>query len=445
MAASVFESPMFAKLFPTGDAGRLFTDAADVRAMMLVEGTLAKVQGELGVIPQDSAFFIQRAAMECQIDPAGLAPEIGQNGVSVPSLVAAFRKAMEAPEHAQYIHWGATSQDIIDTALMLRLRQLLAICDKDLQTILTTLAALANMHAETPMAARTWGQHATLTSFGAQVAEWGNPLLSLHEELPELRNSCLMVSLSGAAGTSSALPDPVKTRTALAKALNLQDPGRSWHTDRTPILRIGDWLNRLTQALAKIGDDLIAAAQSGIEEITLSQSGSSSTMPQKQNPVGPSALVALAHQSAGLSAILSNASVHKHQRDGAALFSEWMSLPQICLSAAAALSIVKSIAPQIAPDADRMKSTIPDLIYSEALSFALVAHMRRPEAQEAVKTLAAESRASGVTLASLAQARWPQLDLSKAFDLAIQMGQAPALARDFANRANALISQEAPE
>ena len=122
MAGSVFDSQLYGDLFPAGDVGRLFSDSAEIRAMLLVEGMLAKVQGELGVIPEDSAFFIQRSAMEVQIDPAGLADETGQNGVSVPGLVAAFRKAMEAPEHSQYIHWGATSQDIIDTGLMLRLR-----------------------------------------------------------------------------------------------------------------------------------------------------------------------------------------------------------------------------------------------------------------------------------------------------------------------------------
>ncbi|MBR9843423.1 MAG: adenylosuccinate lyase family protein, partial [Rhodobacteraceae bacterium] len=142
MAASLFDSPHYARLFPTGEAGRLFTDTAEVRAMLLVEGTLAKVQGELGIIPEDSAFFIHRSAMEVQIDPAGFAEATGTNGVSVPGLVAAFRKAMEAPEHAQYVHWGATSQDIIDTGLMLRLRSLLTICETDLRATLDALATL---------------------------------------------------------------------------------------------------------------------------------------------------------------------------------------------------------------------------------------------------------------------------------------------------------------
>ena len=118
MAASVFDSALYAKLFATGETGRLFSDSAAIRAMLLVEGALAKVQGALGVIPELSAAAIHRASMEIQIDPGALADATGINGVSVPGLVAAFRAEMNAPEHAAYVHWGATSQDIIDTALM---------------------------------------------------------------------------------------------------------------------------------------------------------------------------------------------------------------------------------------------------------------------------------------------------------------------------------------
>ena len=129
MAASLFDSPLYAQLFNTGDAGRLFSDSAAIRAMLLVEGALAKVQGGLGVIPEISAAAIHRASMEIQMDPGAIAGATGQDGVVVPGLVAAFRAEMNAPEHAQFVHWGATSQDIIDTALMLRLRQALALAE----------------------------------------------------------------------------------------------------------------------------------------------------------------------------------------------------------------------------------------------------------------------------------------------------------------------------
>lgn len=438
MAGSVFDSPLFSRLFPSGEAGRLFTDAAEVRAMLLVEGTLAKVQGELGVIPEDSAHFIHRSAMEIQIDPAGLAEATGQNGVNVPGLVAGFRKAMEAPEHAQFIHWGATSQDIIDTGLMLRLRQLLALAENDLRTILARFGALAGSHADTPMVARTWGQSATLTSFGAQVAEWGHPLVSLVEELPSLRDTCLVVSLSGAAGTASALgPQAPAQRAALADALKLHDPERSWHTDRMPILRICDWLVQVNLALGKLGEDLIAMAMSGISEIDLGGGGASSTMPQKQNPVAPSALVALANQARGLNATLQGGAMQKHQRDGAAWFTEWLTLPQICLGAASALTLAAKQLATVAPRTDIMAQAAHDplqLIHAEALSFALTTQMTRPEAQAATKALCQEANATRTTLADLVARAYPSLDVSGLFDAAQQMGHAPEAARAFVQR-----------
>lgn len=442
MAASVFSSDLYNRLFPVGETGRLFTDSAEVRAMLLVEGALAKVQGEIGVIPETSAQFIHRASMELQIDPGGLAAATGENGVSVPGLVAAFRKLMEAPEHAQYVHWGATSQDIIDTGLVLRLRQYLGQLETGLKQMLGDLARMADAHADLPMAGRTWGQHATPITFGATVARWGAPLLDLLADLPRLREQVLWVSLSGAAGTGSELGDEAAgTRAALAEALNLIDPGRSWHADRGPILALAGWLTRLVAALGKLGEDLLLLTQTGIGEVTLGGGGSSSTMPQKQNPVRPSAVVALARQAAGLNAILQGAGLHRQDRDGAAWFTEWMTLPQLCLSVASALEHGRVLAAGLSPDADAMAAALRDgqgLIHAEALSFRLARQMPRPDAQAAVKALCREIAASGGNLSDMAKTAYPDLPLDDIFDPAQQTGEAPAEARAFAQRVRAL-------
>ncbi|MEO0831199.1 MAG: lyase family protein, partial [Pseudomonadota bacterium] len=369
MAASVFASPLLGKLFATGDVGRLWSDSAEVRAMLLVEGALAKVQGAQGVIPEISAAFIHRSSLEVQIDPAGLADSTAANGVCVPGLVAAFRTAMEAPEHAQYVHWGATSQDIIDTALMLRLRQTLAAQEDVLRAVLRLMAQQALEHADTPMAARTFGQHASVTSWGAVLSQWGDPLANALEVLPDMRAASLWVSLSGAAGTATALgPQAAATRTALADALGLEDPGRSWHTDRRPVLRIAEWMSSVTAALAAFGDSLIGLSGSDTGEVTLGGAGASSTMPQKQNPVAPSVLVALNQQMTGLRASVQASSAHQHQRDGAAWFTEWMVLPQIALSAASALETARALMKDLTPRTDRMRENTSGLglIYAEA-------------------------------------------------------------------------------
>lgn len=441
MAGSVFDSSLYSRLFRTGEVGRLFTDSAEIRAMLIVEGTLAKVQGTLGVIPETSGAFLHRAAMEVQIDPAGLADAVGQNGVSVPGLVTAFRKAIEAPDHAQFVHWGATSQDIIDTALMLRLKQVLVQYETALHRALCALADLAETHADLPMPARTWGQHATPTSFGAIAAAWGTPLLALVQEFANLR-SHLWVSLSGAAGTGAALGDKAtETRANLALALGLTDPGRSWHSDRTPITTIAGWITRLNAALGKMGEDIATFAMTGIGEVSFGASGGSSTMPQKQNPVGPGVLSALAAQATALNSTLQGAALHRLERDGPAWFTEWLALPQLCLGAAAALEQAGSLAETLTPNPEAMAAALATgqgLIHAEALSFALTAKLPRPEAQAEVKALCRKVAETGRPLHDLAGLAHPDLDLSAVFDPARQLGEAPAAARRFAEAVRAL-------
>ena len=440
MAGSVFDSPLHAKLFPAGDMGRLFTDTAEVRAMMLVEGSLAKVQGTLGIIPEISAAAIHRASLELQIDPSGLGTATGQNGVSIPGLVAEFRKLMQAPEHAQYLHFGATSQDITDTALMLRVRQLLALQENGLKTLVRDLATLARDHATTPMVARTYGQSATLTSFGATVAVWGHMLADLMDALPALRDDVLWVSLSGAAGTGSVLgPNPDEVRQHLAAAVGLRDPKRSWHADRGPILRLAAWQTQLAAALGKIAQDVWIMTQSGMKTVTLGAKGGSSTMPQKENPVQPSAIIALANMASGLNATLTQAAQHREARDGAAWFTEWMALPQLCLTAGSALTISGTMIEGLAPNTDAMAVQIAethDMIMAEAVTFALAKTMPRPDAAALLKEAVQQAMSQGTGLLKVVQSRFPHLDMTQ-FEPQHQLGAAPNLARGFADRVDA--------
>ncbi len=437
MAGSVHDQAHLAGLFDAGEVARLFSASADIRAMLLVEGTLAKVQGAAGIIPEISAAAIHRASLEVQVDAGALTQATAQNGVSVPALVSAFRSEMQAPEHAQFIHWGATSQDIIDTSVMLRLRQAITLIRSDVVDTLHALASLAEKHAALPMAARTYGQHAAPTSFGAVVASWGWPLLAALNAL----DAChYPASLSGAVGTATALgPNPVALRKDFASALNLADPGRSWHTDRTPITDITQTCTAMVTAFGKMGEDMIAMTQSDVAELRLGGAGASSTMPQKQNPVVPSVLVATAHTVHGLNAILQEAAMHRFQRDGVAWFTEWMVLPQIVLGAACAARHAAQCVPGIAPVPDVMLNTVTKdgLLFSEALSFALANIMPRPDAQIAVKSLAAKVRDTGTPLQQLAEQEWP--DLARAvFDPAQSLGTAPAEARAFARAVGAL-------
>lgn len=437
MAASVHDQAHLTGLFDAGEVNRLFSASAEVRAMMLVEGTLAKVQGSAGVIPEISGAAIHRASLEIQIDPGALTEATAQNGVCVPALVAAFRDEMQAPEHAQYVHWGATSQDIIDTGLMLRLRQACALISTDLVATLNTLGALANRHADTPMAARTYGQHAAPTGFGAVVASWGYPLLDAHTAFAALQ---FPASLSGAVGTATAIgPKPDDIRAAFAHTLGLTDLARSWHTDRTPVLAIGRACAALCTACEKMGDDIVSMTQSDVGELTLSGTGASSTMPQKQNPVQPSILMAVARTARGLEHGLQASATHRFQRDGAAWFTEWMVLPQIVLAAATAAKTAATLVQCLSPSVPAMRKVLTQdgFLFAEALSFALAEQMPRPDAQAAVKALAAQARDTGKSLQELAENQWPNL-ADSLFDPDMSLGTAPADARAFASKVSTL-------
>lgn len=283
MTASAFDSPILQDLFPTAEVGRLFTATAEVRAMMLVLGALAKVQGAQGLIPTDSAAFIHRSAQEVQVDPAGLGAETARTGAPGAALVAAFRKALNAPDQAVYAQWGVDPQDIQDTALMLRLRQALSLIEGDLKQALTLLADQAEAQPAS----------------GTAALRRGAPLLELLAEGPELRGA-LWVSCSGA-------PD---TRAQLAEALRLVDPGQDWPAGRAPVMRIAHWMAQVAQGLARLGADLM-----------------------DRDRVTATALIALSHQQQGLMQSLRAAN---SERGEAALFTEWLCLPQIVLGAASA-------------------------------------------------------------------------------------------------------------
>ncbi|WP_375550228.1 adenylosuccinate lyase family protein [Rhodophyticola porphyridii] len=444
MSISPFDSALYRDLFTDRETSKLFTDSAEIRALLLVEGALAKAQGALGIIPAAAGDAIHRASLEVQIDPSALSADTGRNAVPIPALVAAFRAEIGDRDAAQYVHWGATSQDIVDTGLILRLRQALVRMEGEISRLCKALSVHARRHAETPMAGRTYGQRATPTSFGMVAAGWGHPFLAHLDRLDQLRTRLLTVSLSGAAGTGAALdPELPALREALAEALGLAAPHASWHSQRDRIAELAGWLTLVAGSAGKLGEDLILLTQTEIAEISLAAAGASSTMPQKQNPVGPSVLVALARHVAALNTAMQGAMLHRQERDGAAWLCEWLSLPAMVAGAAKALALAADLAETLTPDTARMASNIADpleLIHAEAYSFLLAERISRPEAQSAIKALCAEAQTCGAPLGDLLARDFPDLDLAPARDPRRALGHAPAEARAYAAAADGRFS-----
>lgn len=428
-------NPLHAGLFGDPETEALLSPEAELAAMIRVEAALAEVQGRVGLIPAEAGAAIAAACAGLRVAPESLSAAAAKDGVPVPGLVKAMRAAIGG-EAAQYLHWGATSQDIMDTALALRLRDMQDLWERRLAGVTTALARLAGDHADLPMAARTYGQVAVPTSFGAVAAGWGWPLLEHAQALDALRPRLLRVSLSGAAGTLSALGQAgPEVRDALAETLNLGDPGRSWHSDRAGIVALAGWAAGLAASLGKMAEDLLLMTQSGLGLVRIEGAGGSSTMPQKQNPVGPSALAALSRATLGAAAVLQGTGAHRQQRDGAAWFTEWLVLPQVAMGTGAMLLRAAEVLARLAPDPAAMAADLNaghGTIQAEALTFALAETGLLPREQAAAQVGALSRRALAEQrdLLGLAAAEWPGTNWRGALD-GRMLGTAPDEARAF--------------
>lgn len=434
MAVTPFDSAIWRDIYGDPEIAVLFTDSAEVRAMLLFEGALAKAQGRLGLIPETSAAAIARAAENVLIAPADLATGAASAGVHAPALIDAFRKAMEAPEHAAHIHHGATSQDVVDTGLVLRLRRTLDIIDRRLNSLIDALGQKAREEANTVMAARTRSQIATPTTLGAKIAVWRAALMRCRDRFASLRPRVLRVSLAGASGTLAAMgPHGGEVAAALAEELKLEHDPIPWHAARDNIAELGGALTLLTGALGKLGVDLIGLMQSEIQEVTAGATGGSSTMPHKANPVAAEALIALARANSGMVGRLYEAQLHAQEREGAAWALEWLTLPQMIVSTGAALRHAQTLADTLTAQPKAMLKTIEatnGLMLAEAATFALAAHMPRPEAQALVKAACSEAKERGQHLKQVLIERTDApIQWDSVFDPAAYVGAAPYLAK----------------
>lgn len=427
---SPFDGEITAGLYGDAEVAAFFTGEAEVGAMLRVEAALAAVEGRLGIIPAAAGRAIEAAAASVAIPPASLAAGFASAGVPVSALVQAFR-AQLAPEIGQWLHWGATSQDVVDTGLVLRLGAVLDLLDARLAALIAALAAAAGEHRDTVIAARTRFQLATPTTLGAKIAVWTQPLVRDRARLAELRPRLLQVSLAGASGTNAALQGRGSEVVAgLADALGLGASPVPWHAARDTILELGSWFALVAGSLGKIGADLILLGQSEIGEVTAGVGGGSSTMPHKANPVVPEALVALARVTAGNLGTLAQAMVHAEERDGTALGVEWFTLPSMAVAAGAGLRHAIALVGTLQAHPDRIARTFAGdrgMMMAEAAVFALAEDMPRPEAQ-ALVTAAVKAVGREGTLADGLAATAPGRDWPRWLDPARGVGDAPRIA-----------------
>ncbi len=410
----------------------LMSEPALLSAMLRVESSLAKVEGRLGVIPTVAADGIVAAAEKLWIEPSALVEDVARDGVPVPGLIRRLRDEVGEP-YADYVHFGPTSQDIIDTAFVLTSLAALAVLDARLAAIVEKLAELAEQHSGSLMAGRTRFQLASPTTFGLKLAGWALPLHRHRARLIELRKRLSCVSLSGSTGNLASLGSAGEAvEAALAEELSLQVPAGAWHNARDTIVELGHWLALLTGALGKMGADILLLAQNEIGEVRAGGGGRSSTMPHKANPVGAEALVALARMNADRVATLHHAMLHTHERDGTAWTMEWVIVPDMAVGAGASTHLAGDLLATLEVDTEAMRARVtvaPGLLASELAVSALSAAMSRQDALRAVESAAKSAVDTHRTLVEVLEEAlgpvidWPRL---RALDAVVEAASSRA-------------------
>jgi 3-carboxy-cis,cis-muconate cycloisomerase len=320
------------------DLGALVSAEADVAAMISVEVALARACGEQGLIPANAAQVIGLAVADFQPDMNSLARDTLRDGVVVAGLVKQLRAHVGAP-HGDFVHFGATSQDVIDTALALRLGTILDLFGARLERLVETLTTLEERFGGSRLMGRTRMQAAIPIASGDRLAVWRGLVSRVRARLDGVRAANLILSLAGPAGTSDRFGGDIigTIRETMAGLLQLSVPDYVPHTARDRIALLGGWLSEVTGALGKIGQDVALMAQNEIGEIRLSGAGGSSAMAHKQNPVLAEVLVTLARYNAVQISGLHQALIHEQERSGAAWTLEWLILPQMLNATGTAL------------------------------------------------------------------------------------------------------------
>ncbi|WP_165856928.1 class-II fumarase/aspartase family protein [Marinobacter sp. JSM 1782161] len=390
---SPFDSQLYGQLLSDPATAERLGDNGQLRAMLAVEGKLALAQADAGLIPQDAARDIATTAESLTLVPADLAGGVASAGVPVPALVKALKAALPE-DSARWVHFGATSQDIVDTALILNVREVLAIQEERLRLVVGALADLAEQHRSTLIAGRTRTQQAVPMSFGLKVAQWLAPLLHQLDRLDEMRPRLLRVQLGGAVGTLAAMGDQAAAiNEGLAQRLDLT-AGPCWHTQRDTVVELSSWLSLTTGTLGKMAQDWLWLAQSEVGELRFTNGGGSSTMPQKCNPVDAEVIVAMARTCASATGQMHQTMLQEHERSGSAWTQEWFQLPQQLMAASVALNHAREGLRFIEVHDQRMRDNLDaynGVIYAESATFALARTMPRDQAAALVKESAQEA------------------------------------------------------
>jgi 3-carboxy-cis,cis-muconate cycloisomerase len=402
-------SPLLSPIFASAAVAQAFSDRAFVQAMLDVEAALAEAEAEVGVIPATAAAPIRSACDAGLYDIAAIGKAAALAGnVAIPLVKALTGKVNEKARG--YVHWGATSQDVIDTALMLCARNALNVMRGDVKAAMQALESLIGAHAGALMPGRTWMQQALPITFGFKSALWLSGLTHAAERLRKVATSSLALQLGGAAGTLAALgADGLKVRTALADRLQLGEPAITWHAERSRIFDFGAVLAGLAGVASKIATDVLLLMQTEVAEAlepAAGGKGGSSTMPHKRNPVGAAAIRANHRRVVGLFSTLAFGLEQEHERAPGAWSAEWETLREMFALAGGSVERLRDMLAGLEIDASRMRANLDatlGLPLAESLMMALAPKIGRMEAHHRVEAVSKLALSVNRPLAEIAK------------------------------------------
>jgi 3-carboxy-cis,cis-muconate cycloisomerase len=393
-------SPLLAPMLSSAAMRAVCDDAAYLQHMLDFEAALARAEAATGVIPAPAAAPIANACKASSFDLADLAEAATRSGnLAIPMVKALTAGVAKADaDAARYVHWGATSQDVIDTATMLTLRAAIGALLPDIDRAIAGFAKLARQHRDTAVVARTWLQHALPMPFGLKLAEYAAALHRSRTRLQRLHNEALALQFGSAAGTLAALGDKgLLVAERLAKELKLPLPDAPWHTHRDRLAEAASVFAILAGTCGKIARDVSLMMQTDVAEAFEPSGegrGGSSTMPHKRNPVAAATALAAATMAPNLAATIFAAQVQDHERSAGPWQAEWPTLPMLQLVTSGALAAIVDIAEGLEVDAARMRVNLDatrGLIMAEAVTMALAEKIGKSEAHHLVE--AASKRA----------------------------------------------------
>jgi len=390
-------SPLLGPLFASPVMRGLLADRERLQRMLEVEAALARAEAATGVIPQQAVAAIAAACRAEHYDLAALGDAaVNAGNVAIPLVKALTAQVGKTDkEAARYVHWGATSQDILDTALALDLRAAIDALVADLDRAVAGFAALAERHRNVPAAGRTWLQQALPIPLGLKLAGYAGALGRSRDRLKRLRGEALVLQLGGAAGTLAALEDKgLQVAERMAAELELTLPDAPWHSFRDRLAEVAAALAILAGTCGKIARDVTLLMQTEVAEAfepAAEGRGGSSTMPQKRNPVGAVAALSAATIASNLAGAILNAQVHEHERATGTWQAEWPIYPALALVTSGALHAVANIAEGLIIDQERMRQNLDATggqIMAEAVTFALARKLGKQEAHHLIEAAA---------------------------------------------------------